>query len=187
MSRPALMLGILLAVGAPAPAAEPVDLDRLLDATREIENWAGRDGQAGERGAYGIRAATWAQHMGDKPFAMARQERWGRECARRHVAWLQRELARAGAHPSVFNLALAYNAGLGRALSGRAPERAYDYARRVENLYRTRSASDRGEHAHPAGSSHGQGPRAKAVPLFPGARNGRLAPATPTKAPATAR
>ena len=141
------------------------ETEAYLDATREIEHWGGRDGRHGERGAYGIRPATWAQHMGDMDFALARQERWGRECARRHVAWLQRELARAGVHPGVFNVALAYNAGLARVLAGRAPERAYDYAGRVQNLYRTRHASDRGEHAHPAGSSRAQAPRGKGAPL----------------------
>lgn len=112
-----------------------------LDATREIENWQGRDGRHGERGAYGIREATWRQHMGDSDFALARQERWGRECARRHVTWLQRELQRAGVHPGVFNVALAYNAGLARVLGGRLPERAYDYATRVRNLYRDQIGS----------------------------------------------
>jgi hypothetical protein len=111
------------------------EAETYLDATRQIEDWQGRDGRHGERGAYGIRAATWSQHMGDMDFALARQERWGRECARRHVAWLRRELQRAGIHPGVFNVALVYNAGLSRVLSGRIPDRAYDYAMRVRNLY----------------------------------------------------
>jgi hypothetical protein len=33
--------------------------------------------------------------------------------------------------PSPFNLALCWNAGLSKTLSGRAPVSSYDYARRV--------------------------------------------------------
>jgi len=112
-----------------------VDMPRYLNATRLVENNHGLDGAHQERGAYGIRPATWRQHMGDLPFALARQERWGRECARRHVAWLQRELEAAGIDPNAFNVALAYNAGLQTVLESRAPERAYQHATRVRNLY----------------------------------------------------
>ena len=115
----------------PAPALE---LERLLDAIRAVEQWDGRDGAAGELGPYQIRAATWRQHMGGLPFALAREERWGRECARRHMTWLRRHLAAAGIEPNPFNLTLSYNAGLETVLRGRAPERAYRHARRVENL-----------------------------------------------------
>lgn len=124
--------------GSVAPAASAaVDLPRLLDATRAVEDWGGRDGRLGELGPYQIRAAAWRQHMGDLPFALAREERWGRECARRHLAWLQEQLTAAGIDPGAFNLALAYNAGFARVRSGRAPERAYQHAVRVRNLYAT--------------------------------------------------
>lgn len=132
----------LLAASAVSRAlcADPAfEVEPYLDATREIEDWQGRDGRHGERGAYGIREAAWRQHMGGMPFAAARQERWGRECARRHVAWLRHELARSGVHTGVFNVALAYNAGLARVLSGRVPERAYDYANRLSALYQGRA------------------------------------------------
>lgn len=141
IARLAIALLAASAVSRALCAETVFEVEPYLDATREIEDWQGRDGQHGERGSYGIRPATWRQHMGDMPFASARQERWGRECARRHVTWLRRELARSGVHPGIFNVALAYNAGLARVLSGRVPERAYDYALRVRNLYRTRIGS----------------------------------------------
>jgi hypothetical protein len=126
----------VLAVLFLLPPAPAVELELLLDATRAVEQWDGRDGAAGELGPYQIRAATWRQHMGDLPFPKAREERWGRECARRHLAWLQEQLAAAGVDPSAFNLALAYNAGLQAVLRGRAPVRAYQHATRVRNLSR---------------------------------------------------
>jgi hypothetical protein len=125
---------VILCLSLVSLSAAELPVESYLDATREIENWQGRDGRHGERGAYGIRAACWAQHMGDMDFALARQERWGRECARRHVRWLQRELHAAGIDPSPYNVALAYNAGLARVLTGRIPASAYDYANRLTNL-----------------------------------------------------
>lgn len=47
------------------------------------------------------------------------------------VEWLQRELASHGAAPLLFNVALAWNCGLAQTLQGRAPERSFDFARRV--------------------------------------------------------
>jgi len=116
-------------------AAAAVDLPRFLDATRAIENWHGRDGAAGELGPYQVRPSTWRQHMGTLPASYAREEQWGRECARRHVAWLQARLVAAGIDPNAFNLALAYNAGDGAVLRGRAPVIAYQHATRVQALY----------------------------------------------------
>lgn len=134
MIRWAIILLIAGLAIVSAKSAE-VDVPRYLDSTRLIENVDGRDGAHQERGPYGIRPATWRQHMGTLSFALAREERWGRECARRHVAWLQGQLQAAGIDPNVYNLALAYNAGLETVLRGRAPVRAYDHATRLRNLY----------------------------------------------------
>jgi|JI10StandDraft_1071094.scaffolds.fasta_scaffold730238_3 hypothetical protein len=133
MIRVALILCLLVTTAAAA-----VVMPRMLDATRAIENWQGRDGQFGERGAYGIRPATWKQHMGALPFTLARQEYWGRECARRHIEWLKTQLPAAGIDPNEFNLALAYNAGLDAVLRSAAPVRAYQHATRVRNLYQAK-------------------------------------------------
>jgi len=71
------------------------------------------------------------------PFALAREERYARACALKHLAWLAAKLEARGVPASPFNLAAAWNAGLARYTSGRAPERAYHYALRVELLYLT--------------------------------------------------
>lgn len=111
------------------------DLGRLADCIRSEEGYRGRPGTLGEEGPYQIRAITWQQHMRGTAFAMARQEGPARACALKHLAWLSRSLEARGVPASAFNLAAAWNAGLERYVSGRAPERAYAYARRVESLY----------------------------------------------------
>ncbi|HYF52633.1 MAG TPA: hypothetical protein VEA41_00050, partial [Salinarimonas sp.] len=93
-------------------------------------------GGAGERGPWQIREAVWVQHMEGRPFTHARQEKAARECALRHLRWLQGELERRGVAPMPFNLAAAWNAGVGGYTRGQAPVRAYEYASDVENLYR---------------------------------------------------
>lgn len=118
-----------------AVAAEATDLERLADAIRLVEGYRGVPGAMGEDGPYQIRAATWAQHMPGIPFARVVHERTARICARRHLTWLALRLEGRGVPASPFNLALCWNAGLARTLSGRAPERAYDYACRVQVLY----------------------------------------------------
>ena len=130
MIRAAVILCLLLSTAAAA-----VDMPRFLTATRAIENWNGHDGAAGELGPYQVLPATWRQHMGDLPASWARQEGWGRECARRHVEWLQERLQASRIDANAFNLALAYNAGIGAVKRGQAPVVAYQHADRVRNFY----------------------------------------------------
>lgn len=141
----ALALSAVLVVSAHAG----IDVDRFVDALRERETGAGpvRDGARGERGPWQITRAVWALHMPGKPFAQARQAAPARACALKHVRWIAAQLEARGVDASAFNLALAWNAGLEGATHGRAPERAYDYARAVEAIYRRNAeVSD----AHPA-------------------------------------
>jgi hypothetical protein len=51
--------------------------------------------------------------------------------ARAQVRWLEAELVKAGVDPLPFNIALAWNCGLDRTVSGRAPVASYDFAARV--------------------------------------------------------
>jgi hypothetical protein len=76
---------------------------------------------------------TWAQHS-RRPFTDALNRRWSDEVAVRHYDWLCERLARNGLEPSVYNVALAWNAGLSAAVRGRAPRRSHDYALRVGNI-----------------------------------------------------
>ena len=115
-----------------------LDVERALDATRAVENWHGRDGRNGELGPYGIRRATWKQHMGNQDFRLARQENHGRECAKKHILWLAQQLKARGVAQDMMMIALAYNAGLYKMLSGRASDFSWNHAHRVNNLYLSR-------------------------------------------------
>jgi hypothetical protein len=111
------------------------DSDRLLNAIRQVEEWQGRDGAAGERGPWQITKAVWMQHCPAWGFEKARAQRYARVCAARHLDWLVAGLRRKGIEPVPYTLALAWNAGLTGATNGRAPRRAHDYADRVQALY----------------------------------------------------
>lgn len=117
--------------------ASPLDIERALDATRAVENWEGRDGKGGELGPYGIKRVVWEQHMGRLDFALARQESYGRECAKRHILWLARQLKARGVAQDMMMMALAYNAGLDRVLRGKASDFSWGHARRVNNVYQS--------------------------------------------------
>lgn len=80
-------------------------------------------GARGERGAYAMLPVVVAQHGGH-----------GSAEAAREVRRIERALQARGVDPLPFNVALAWNAGVTGATTGRAPERSYDYARRVVNL-----------------------------------------------------
>lgn len=118
-------------------AGAEVDAGRLADAIRARENFHGRDGAHGERGPYQITAAMWALQMPGRPFSEARRETPSRLCTLREIARLERELRRRSVDASVFNIALAWNAGLEGSTRGAAPVRAYWYAAWVDQLYRS--------------------------------------------------
>jgi hypothetical protein len=101
--------------------------DEQLHAIALVEDWQGRRGAAGEIGPYQMMPRTWAAYRGS---ATAR--------ARQHLAWLKRELRHVDVDPSPFNLALCWNAGLRATITGRAPERSYDYALRVVAIMESR-------------------------------------------------
>lgn len=129
-----LLITILLVASA---WGANLDIERALDATRAVENWEGRDGKGGELGPYGIKRVVWQQHMGKLDFALARQESYGRECAKRHILWLARQLKARGVAQDMLMIALAYNAGLDRVLRGKAGDFSWGHARRVNNVYQS--------------------------------------------------
>ena len=134
--RGALLLVALLALSVYGPS-RGLALPRAvtLEAIHQIENPLDvtRPGPCGELGAYQFRAITWAQHS-RRPFRDALDRRWSDEVAVRHYDWLCERLARNGLEPSVYNVALAWNAGLSAAVRGQAPRRSHDYATRVGNI-----------------------------------------------------
>ena len=94
----------------------------LLAGIAEVEGWQGRVGPAGEMGPWQMLPRVWVSYAGT-----------AEQRAVKHLRYLEKELLQAGVDPQPFNLALAWNAGLAAVLRGRAPARAYDYARRVCN------------------------------------------------------
>ncbi len=86
--------------------------------------------------------ATWAQHMPGMPFARAVQERPALACALKHIAWISAALEASGVPATPFNVAAAWNSGLDCYIHGRAPVRAYRYARDVEQIYEHLRAVD---------------------------------------------
>ncbi|MBC7366594.1 MAG: hypothetical protein H7343_07255 [Undibacterium sp.] len=106
-----------------------------LEAIHQIENPRNltRPGLFGELGPYQFRAVTWARHT-HRPFADALDRRWADMVAVLHYDWLCERLAENGLEPSVYNVALAWNAGLSAAVRGRAPQCSHEYAARVGNI-----------------------------------------------------
>jgi hypothetical protein len=106
-----------------------------LEAIHQVENPRDltRAGPAGELGAYQFRRATWQMHTA-RPFYDALDRQVSDEVAARHFEWLRRGLVRGGCEPTTYNIALAWNAGLGAVLRQRVPARSHFYAERVVNL-----------------------------------------------------
>ncbi|HYC70876.1 MAG TPA: hypothetical protein VEB66_06695 [Opitutaceae bacterium] len=121
-----------LAFLAPAGAAERW---KVLKAINWVENPTnhGRYGPKGELGPYQFRASTWKAYT-SKPFSYAVKREYADEVAVRHYEWIKRGLADAGLEPSPYNIALAWNSGLGAVTSGRVPKSTYRYADQVRNL-----------------------------------------------------
>ena len=86
----------------------------------ETGDQAGLVGAAGERGRFQMTPAVAASCGG-----------YGRHEAEKHLHLLEKQLRLVGIDPQPFNLALAWNAGPGAVKRGAAPERSFDYARRV--------------------------------------------------------
>jgi hypothetical protein len=106
-----------------------------LQAINWVENPSNssRAGPGGELGPYQFRPATWHMYT-RKPFTLALQRQHSDDVAVRHYEWIKRSLKSSGIEPTPFYIALAWNAGLGQVVNGRAPASAYEYASQVNNL-----------------------------------------------------
>jgi hypothetical protein len=106
-----------------------------LDAIHRVENPLNltRPGKFGELGAYQFRIGTWKMHT-DLPFEYALDRAQAEEVAIKHYEWIKRGLARNGLPQTPYNIALAWNGGLGSVIRGRLTPSAQDYAERVSNL-----------------------------------------------------
>jgi hypothetical protein len=125
-------LALFLLLGSMAQATDRWETLRAINWVENPTNHT-RRGAFGELGPYQFRPQTWRMHT-KKPFAWAVERAHADEVAVKHYEWLRRELREAGIDPSPYNIALAWNSGLGAVTNGRVPRATYDYANRVANL-----------------------------------------------------
>jgi hypothetical protein len=106
-----------------------------LEAIHQLENPRNSDapGAFGELGPYQFREATWRTYT-SAPFAQALDRHISDAVAVKHYNWLKAELERRGLEATPYRIALAWNGGMGAALSGNPPAAAADYAWRAANL-----------------------------------------------------
>ncbi len=108
-----------------------------LQAIHLIENPhnTSRPGAHGELGAYQFRQSTWRMHT-RKPFRHALVRAHADQVAVAHYDWLRLQLRRNGVPATTYNIAMAWNAGIGAVVSGRVPRSSRQYAQRVVNIAR---------------------------------------------------
>lgn len=153
---------MLLATALPLAAAERADVLRAINWVENPTNHT-RRGPKGELGPYQFRSDTWRMHT-RAPFSSAVQREQADEVAEKHYEWIRRGLAEAGIDANPFNIALAWNSGLGAVVSGRVPAVSYNYAGRVQNLVEAQHAERR---AFPVASADVTAQGAEPVaPLF---------------------
>jgi hypothetical protein len=137
--RPFLLLAFLALLPLSAPALP--EKDAFLAAIRMVETGdrPGAVGSLGERGSYQFRSHVWRQHS-RLPFRLAHDPSAADRVAAAHFDWLVDACRSAGVAPTAQTLAVAWNAGLSRAIGGRAPRVSIDYASRVARLMGVRVA-----------------------------------------------
>lgn len=136
MTKRLLIVLLLCSVlGASASASSPAERAETLRAINWVENPTNhtRRGSKGELGPYQFRPQTWRLHTG-KSFQLAVVREHADEVAVKHYEWIKDGLREAGIEPTPFNIALAWNSGLGAVQRGKVPTVSYHYAERVANL-----------------------------------------------------
>jgi hypothetical protein len=136
MIKRLLLLSLLCSIGVlTGLGAEAVERAETLQAINWVENPTNhhRRGAKGELGPYQFRSQTWRMHT-RRSFDHAVVRVHADEVALRHYEWIRRGLRESGVDPSPYNIALAWNSGLGAVLRGQVPTVSYHYAERVANL-----------------------------------------------------
>lgn len=133
--RLARVTGLAAALWLGSAEAQEAGRWDTLEAIHQIENPhdSARPGKFGELGAYQFRETTWRMHTAE-PFARALDRKVSDEVAVLHYEWLRRGLERNGLPVTTYNVALAWNAGLGAVVRGRVPASTHRYAERARNL-----------------------------------------------------
>lgn len=133
LSRKFLLTLCAVALALPfAAASERAETLRAINWVENPTNHA-RPGSRGELGPYQFLPQTWRLHT-RTPFRNAVLREQADAVAVKHYEWIKDGLVEAGIDPNPFNIALAWNCGLGAVKSGRVPAVSYAYAERVQNL-----------------------------------------------------
>jgi len=135
MIRPHQVITLLAACSglfAQAVASDRWDTLRAINLVENPTNHT-RFGSKGELGPYQFRYQTWLMHTRE-PFKKAVVREHADAVAVRHYEWIRLGLSKAGIDPNAYNIALAWNSGLGSVVNGKVPQVTYNYAQRVENL-----------------------------------------------------
>lgn len=142
MLRLALLVVLCSLPGGFLPLAWTAERAETLRAINWVENPTNhaRCGSKGELGPYQFRPQTWRLHT-NRPFSLATVREHADEVAIKHYEWIKGQLSKAGIDPSPFNIALAWNSGVGSVLNGRVPTVSYNYAERVTNLVESQRAN----------------------------------------------
>lgn len=134
----------LCALALALPFAGASERAETLRAINWVENPTNhtRRGSRGELGPYQFMPQTWRLHT-RTPFSQAIVRAQADAVAVKHYEWIKDGLAEAGIDPVPYNIALAWNCGLGAVKSGRVPAVSYSYAERVQNLVEQQRAHAR--------------------------------------------
>lgn len=126
---------LILALAAGVSGAQASDRWATLEAIHQLENPRNltRPGPFGELGAYQFRSSTWRMHTAI-PFERAHDREISDTVAVQHYTYLQRGLEAARIPATAYNIALAWNSGLGAVIARTSPRVAHTYAGRAANL-----------------------------------------------------
>lgn len=126
---------LILLVTVSAAVTSASDRWETLEAIHWVENptMSTKPGPHGELGPYQFRRATWHMHT-QQPFHLALDRAEADKIAVKHYEWIRRGLERRGLPVTPYNVALAWNAGLGAVVNDKVPASARHYGSRVANL-----------------------------------------------------
>ncbi len=129
------LLAVVLCLPLFAATTASADEQKTLRAIRLVESGDNPEavGRCGEQGAYQFQQVTWRTHT-DLPFSMAHDPATADRIAVLHLVWIQKRLTLAGIAATTYNVALAWNAGVGAVINGRFGASSIRYADRVVAL-----------------------------------------------------
>lgn len=122
----------------PVRAQVPLDNRRTISVLRQLEGVRNprQQGPRGELGYLRITPSVWYRYMTVPHRVCGSREDLERECAERHIKWLEEQLQANGIRPSIYAIAYCWNGGLNGFLRGQHSAAARDYARRADNIFR---------------------------------------------------